>query len=68
MEWISIEDRLPAGSHDYLCMTGHEQNVLYFDGADFIPCREAMIVENEFSEDGLFYHVTHWMPLPYPPD
>lgn len=62
-EWISVEDTLPADKincivyykHSYCDDDGyHAIGVSFYDG-------------NEF-QIGLAYRVTHWMPLPQPPN
>ncbi len=68
MSWISVEDRLPevekphgvpACSKDFLLIwprTTYTQTALYFEDCGF-------------ARDGVaLTHVTHWMPLPEPPE
>lgn len=62
-EWVSVKDRLPYAeygeSNSVLCVTKiGTQIVLYFDGSCWCyPTGET------------FCHgVTHWMPLPEPPE
>lgn len=63
-EWISVEDRLPIG----------EDHLLYLnDGVELPGCvvgywgrLTASWMVNSEREYGL--PVTHWMPLPSPPD
>jgi hypothetical protein len=67
MEWISVKDKLPACSKRVLCFTKygwtvvdsyshsvgpHDNPTHWFDGSD-----------EEYNVD-----VTHWMPLPNPPE
>lgn len=60
--WISVEDRLPTEPMEYIVMIkgGANATTLLFDGVLW------------FSEDPeewrTYYTVTHWMPLPEPPE
>ena len=61
-EWISIEDRLPEEKLDVIlfgikCPTSF---IGYLDGEDFV-CDNA----NEFVPVS---YISHWMPLPEPPE
>lgn len=58
-DWIKCSDRLP--DEDTLCLAIDEQQVIWtmhFDDDDFYP------------DTGEVYGVkiTHWMPLPEPPE
>jgi len=67
MEWISVEDRLPESSGNYLCsMGGLIEKLWYFKGLQ----RFKMIggAENKYMEQMYSSAVTHWMPLPNPPE
>lgn len=65
MEWISVKDRLPEDSDEFLCYVSilddmgvkvYDIRILeYFSGAKIWSC------------DGTIAIVTHWMPLPEPP-
>lgn len=71
MEWISVENRLPKEGDTVLCYnsmicTGFYQN-------EYCPFEESKKGWNlDLSEDELDicedYEVTHWMPLPNPPE
>lgn len=54
--WISVEDRLPESSGNYIVMRVHstECECGYFTGADFTNYHG--------------YRVTHWQYLPTPPN
>jgi hypothetical protein len=62
MEWISVKDRLPEDGKDYLVTDGDACMVaVYKNGIkkwDFFVYDHCW-----YSED-----VTHWMPLPPPPN
>lgn len=55
-EWISVKDRLPEKSGDYIVCSAHDGHalpkVVYFDN----------------SAGWYDSAITHWMPLPKPPE
>lgn len=71
MEWISIEDRLPTESKEYLVSRYKCVNIAIFSlnykfynqekGNYYGPAWE----NNELG--GTYEDVNHWMPLPNPP-
>ena len=68
-EWISVKDRLPEGEEDVLvCLTSKELVVGAFVETPISDDRLWMLSHGEdfyaFSSCG----VTHWMPLPEPPE
>lgn len=54
MEWTSVEDKLPIDNEEYLVI--NKWNLVFI--AHFLPSL------NEFAASG----ITHWMPLPEPPN
>lgn len=56
-EWVSVEERLPEHMKDVI--------VLYGGGEIDIDWVDSL---GDFRFDNLFGRVTHWMPLPAPPD
>jgi len=57
--WISVEERLPKECIGYLCYdSDFDIEVLIFDPDD-------KIWENDYYSN---IEVTHWMPLPAPPE
>lgn len=77
-EWISVKDRLPNNSGDYLVWPdgkyhGHEVRftVYEFKGDyDTIPCNSFYYASPDDCSGSCNLHViepTHWMPLPDPP-
>lgn len=65
--WISVEDRFPENNQRLLVVEYGEVFPAYFEAA-----RESWIghIPNRFrlyGTDGHFDNVTHWMPLPEPP-
>ena len=62
-EWVSVEDRLPASG----------QNVIATNGSDVGEAWYASLSRSWYRYNGLEWNricreVTHWMPLPEPPD
>jgi len=63
MKWISVKDRLPENEDVVLIYAGDEyQDVAMFSNSDFY--------EFDWEHDGWEHEseVTHWMPLPVPPE
>ena len=60
MEWISVEDRLPEDTKQVLFFWSNRWFELgYYDGNEW----------HEWWYNGsICLDVTHWMPLPDPPD
>lgn len=62
-EWISVKDRLPEKSASVLiCATGHRVTAYYDKVKEVFRLTE---------DENLYYlteYVTHWMPLPEPPE
>lgn len=61
--WISVEERLPEGKGDYWC------NVRSYNFDDTYYQHEVWFDGESFVIDGVCTdRVTHWMPLPAPPE
>jgi hypothetical protein len=60
MEWISVNDRLPEKSGDYLVTDSMAKMVAYFS----YEHKEWDFFGLDFWKDA---DITHWMPLPPPP-
>lgn len=64
MEWISVKDRLPISRK---CVLAYQPETLctftmyYADGEWNYFCRASNATER-------YYKITHWMPLPEPPN
>lgn len=56
-EWVSVEKRLPEHCKDVI--------VLYGGGRIDIDWVDSL---GDFKFDNIFGRVTHWMPLPAPPE
>lgn len=56
-EWVSVEERLPEHLKDVLALYGNGK--IDIDWVDS---------SGDFKFGSLFDGVTHWMPLPAPPD
>ena len=64
-KWIPVGERLPEKYGEYIVTVQEETGELYSDYADYDPYQQRW-------RTGLFLgvrdKVTHWMPLPEPPD
>lgn len=66
-EWISVDDRLPEDSNDgfadaVLVTDGFVQHMAYFVGGEW------RFAESGEIKEPMWYRITHWMPLPNPPE
>ena len=61
--WISVKDRMPESSGEYLCWFG--KNVIH--DAAIATYFETMKAFGSLEYDETYPNVTHWMPLPEPP-
>lgn len=62
MDWISVEDRLPGNRQSVL--VHDERHKHTFGGAIFVRC----YFPNATNPWGDHLGITHWMPLPGPPE
>lgn len=67
--WISVKEALPKTDGQYLCSYGfvHDgelSDMRFIDSLDYYACDPAPHWQH--ASNGLF--VTHWMPLPEPPE
>ena len=65
--WISVKERLPSIRDDgiaecYLISDGNLIHMAYYVTGEWRFCESGQITEP------MFYEVTHWMPLPEPPE
>ena len=65
--WISVEDKLPEAHEDgtvdaVLVTNGEFTHMAYFVRNKWRFCESGEMKEE------MFYAVTHWMPLPEPPE
>lgn len=72
-KWISVEDKLPARSCKVVCFGVRGVGVANFmyglvDGDFWFQCAESGDNEGMSGFCGLKFNVTHWMPLPEPPE
>lgn len=58
-KWVSVKDRLPKVGNWYLCYSDGQLEILFLDSAN--PVMWLQSGDWDFS-------VTHWMPLPEPPE
>lgn len=63
-EWISVEDRLPNVIGKYICCVKNKDGNTWTITADYSP--EMKTWFGQFGE--VKNTVTHWMPLPEPPE
>ena len=64
-EWISVNDRLPDKSGRYLCWFG--KNTMA-KGAEIVTYIESLKAFGSLKSLETYPNVTHWMPLPEPPN
>ncbi|MGI9569505.1 MAG: DUF551 domain-containing protein [Desulfobulbia bacterium] len=57
-EWISVEDRLPESEGMYLCYSENGIQQVVYSAARY----------ERYSEHFMPFNITHWMPLPEPPE
>lgn len=65
-KWIPVEDRLPDKDGRYLVCDGGDVLEACFSPTGQLRRPEWYTTDCYESED--LYHVTHWMPLPEPPE
>ena len=58
-EWISVEDKLPEDMVEVLAYAGEEMAVAYLSRGQWESEDQWLFVD---------YVITHWMPLPPPPE
>lgn len=78
MEWISVKDRLPEpGKEVLLIVHGWQSRLIYIGELNHIAAEKSWLTgvtsaESDWCIWGWSYlkepHVTHWMPLPEPPE
>lgn len=69
-DWISVEDKLPVGDHDVLVVDmegGFSVAYLHLQKKKWVPisCDEAVSDHGSYL---FLFGITHWMPLPEPPE
>lgn len=63
-EWVSVDERLPGVSGNYICAVKDKNG-----GTWTIPAEWNLEMKTWFGAFGEIKNkVTHWMPLPAPPD
>lgn len=64
MEWISVNDRTPQVTGKYICCVEDKMGNRWSIPSDF-----SLEMKSWFGEYGEIKNkVTHWMPLPEPPE
>jgi hypothetical protein len=79
-EWISVKERLPKRRQDVLCFIEEECQYYHIEGGspywtvDYFVCegyydsrRKEWYIRRSPDLSSPNYGVTHWMPLPEPP-
>ena len=71
-EWIKIEDRIPEDFVDVLCWCVNEFGETYEKGEKYFSLDRWCVWTDgrppSFATDRFYGKVTHWMPLPKPPE
>jgi hypothetical protein len=71
MEWISVNDRLPTVFEIVLVFCEHDNAYFHFSGttyrAIYNVTRKKWVMEIDAIEK-MRLTITHWMPLPEPPE
>lgn len=68
-EWISVDERVPESSAD-VTVFSEEYGVVngyYWSGIGWAPTEEPKWFVCCGEHEGSVYDVTHWQPLPEPP-
>lgn len=63
--WISVQDRLPEERGRYLCWFGKNTLCVGADIATYLPEWHGFGI---LETDTVLQNITHWMPLPEPPE
>lgn len=64
MKWIKVKDRLPENSGYYLVC--HKSNLPFTAAFNMWDNQNFTIIGG--GHDAVIYELTHWMPLPEPPE
>ena len=72
-EWVSVEERLPEGNGEYIVTACDEgcpagEGIWYDTVVVFAEYYDGCWIWNDGTEYDLTDIVTHWMPLPAPPN
>ena len=72
-EWVSVEERLPEGNGEYIVTACDEgcpvgEGIWYDTVVVFAEYYDGCWTWNDGTEYDLTDIITHWMPLPAPPD
>lgn len=72
MDWIKVEDRLPTKEHKIIvCLINGNPILANVHDAPFYlkkSCVSFYFPKKQWVKDDYFAQVTHWMPLPNPPN
>ncbi len=66
-EWISVEERLPDEGVRVLVCNIYGGSLPNQGDTGYVVDHGVMEDGEWCIQDDLFFHVTHWMPLPEPP-
>lgn len=67
-EWVSVEDRLPGDSEGAVLLTNEKTVITGYRNQLFGLDGQHGIFAPASKKGGGYMQVTHWMPLPAPPD
>ena len=69
-EWISVDERLPKDEVNTYRGENNGEYPEYIVMVKDAKVPTVLVFEGEFwvDDDGAVYNVTHWMPMPAPPE
>lgn len=66
-EWISVEDNVPSEYEPVICYVNEFDDTYYVTAGVMHECLGFYVFNYDGEPDTELRDVTHWMPLPEPP-